>query len=498
MSTLSINGSLLSPIQKRAVFKIAVELVKADKKIHSKEISVLDWLTTALDLSQQELDLVHYTSLAIAVESIKELDDRGLSEVLDLFNAIMKVDSDIDFEESLLLSSIMMSCSRESRGWASIISATELNSNVSERQIVYLEKEECDEAHRVLDDRYDNLLISKAFGDIGFQFFYLPNVLTDLGLKKECSANKFSLLQKSMEYLMPAGDKVKIENLENSLESFNTDKFFRVVASSLNLEPDFFPFRAFLLMKVRDSVILDDDNTIKNAVDFFCLDISSDVKKRILEFVANFDEQTYTLPYEGYYKILYDYFSSESKINSDIIIDSSYNFRLANLDNARVLFESAPQSKTLYLLLLHEGKKGVAQDVFIKAVEYLRNHESANDGLLDIEAFKKTLADIGTDWAKLIYNTISIYQTVSTKDEQKVGFLDYICSILSHRSSLKTYVNKGFSSISGLAWPEQYFIKFDKNYNTYSVTASTSLFHVCSIAGSISPISSSGLWKKLL
>ena len=63
---LSILASC-SPLQKRSVLKIAIEVVKADNKIHSKEISVLDSLQDKLGLAQEELDLVHYTPLSDAV-----------------------------------------------------------------------------------------------------------------------------------------------------------------------------------------------------------------------------------------------------------------------------------------------------------------------------------------------------------------------------------------------------------------------------------------------
>lgn len=504
MSSFSFHE--FTAVQKRAVFKIAIELVKADNRIHSKEISVLDKLQAGLDISQQEVDMTHYSSLSEAVAAIREMPEEQVEAILDLFKGIMKVDSDIDFEENLLLSAIIMSCHKESRPWAAIISSTDPGVEISGKQIVYLEKSTCRQTHAVLDDKYDNLLISKAFGDIGFNFFYLPNVLEDLGLRSDdgnVPSGKFSLLQKSMGYLMPAGDKLKVDNLESALESFDTGTFFKVVTSRLNLEPDLFPFNSFLLVKIRDSVVLDDDNAVHNSADFFCLDISTDVKKRILEFVSKFDEQTNMLPYEGYYKLLYDYFSSESKINSDIIIDRDFNLCLENLDNEKVQFESAPQSKTLYLLLIHAGKAGISQDCFIKAVEYLKSVNAdvlnnAEDAVFDIEAFKRSLLHMDAQWAKVIYNTVTIYQTISTKDEQRANYLTYISSILGHRSSLKTYVNKGFAAISSLAKPEQYFIQFSKEYNSYSVAICPSVFHIVDNQGLIHNFSESSLWESLI
>lgn len=493
--------SSLTPLQKRSVFKIAVDMIKADNKIHSKEISVLDKLQSSMRLTQEEMDMVHYITLADAVNSLRDLELEIAEELIGIFSGIMKVDSDISFKENLLLTAVVMSCSKESKDWVHVMTSTATENKVSDSQIVYLEKEHCDKAHKVLDDRYDNLLISKAFADIGLQMFYLPAVLGDLGLRggeeKEAS-RRFGLVQKSLGYLMPSGNKNKVENVEHILDSFDTATFFKVVMTGLNLSPDLFPFDSFLLIKVRDSVILDDMNNGKETVDFLCIDISQEVKKRILAFVSNFTEHSFMLPYDGYYKMLFDHLSSESKITSSILLDSEMCFCLENLDGMKVNFESSPQARTLYLLLLFYQKAGISQIVLNEAVNYLQTKadELYPADNFSIEAVKANLLNINTDWSRLIFNTITIYQSISTKDEQKPKYLSYIGSILNHRSSLKTYVNKGFSDIPGLANPEQYHIKFDKEFNIYHLPISSSLFYT-NEGGQRLPLTASPLWCAL-
>lgn len=494
--------SPLSPTQKRAVFKIAVDLIKADNRIHSKEISVLDRLLENLNLNQEELDMIHYLTLAEAVRTLKELEEGQIKELLDLFNSIMRIDSDISFKENLLLTAVTMASSYDSKDWVHIISSSTTEIPVSDTQIIFLEKEYSHETHEVLDDKYDNLLISKAFNDIGLQFFYLPSILGDLGKKEKTASDetkRYGLLQKSMNYLIPAGNKSKVENIESILDTLDTRTFFKVVLSGLNLIPDFFPCSSFLMIKVREGFVLDDRNNPKEVIDFLCIDISTKVKKRILSFVSHFSEQTLVLPYEGYYKILYDHLSSESKITSSILVDGEMHFRLENLDNLKIVFESSPQARTLYLLLLFYGKQGISQSVMNSAVEYLQSSSLAEicpDGAFNLESIKLHLLKLDTDWSRVIYNTITIYQDISTKDEQKYSFLSYICSILNHRSSLKTYVNKGFSEIEGLAKQEQYNIIFDKEFSVYRIDAGVSLFF-CEQDKKRIPLSKSILWENL-
>lgn len=79
MKSIDMNTGLsglarCTPVQKRSVIKIAIELVKADNRIHSKEISILDSLQRGLGLTQEELDLIHYATLADSVAAVRGMD----------------------------------------------------------------------------------------------------------------------------------------------------------------------------------------------------------------------------------------------------------------------------------------------------------------------------------------------------------------------------------------------------------------------------------------
>ena len=491
LDSINLNGT-----QRRAVMKLAVELVKADDRIHSKEVSVLDELQSNLRLEQSELDLIHYLSLESAVDCLKNLDEQSTKTIINLFNEIMRSDNDIDFEENLLLSSISMSCDNDSRDWCGIISAEVPESEVPERQIVFLESKTSEAAHLVLDDKYDNLLISKAFSDIGIELFYLPDILREFCRHLE-GDDKFGLLKRSMEYLVPAGDKVRSGNLKKSLASLDTRTFYHLILSRFNIAPDRIPYQVFLLIKIRDSHILDDSDTMRRTVDFLCIDLSFEVKKRILTFVSRFDEKRDLLSYKGYYKFLYDYLSAEAKFTNPISINSKGDFTLESGDTIR--FKSAPQAKTFYLLLLSRGDKGISQADFNKAVSFLKelniNDYLTSTGDFDLPRFKEILAVKDDEYARMILDTIAIYRSFSTKDSGRKDFLEYVQSILLHRSSLKTYINTGFASARKLANPEHYLVRFAPDTKTYSVSVSPSLFTVTSEGSSSIPLTDSPLWK---
>ena len=491
----------MTPIQKRALLKIAIELVKADNKIHSKEVSVLNELQEHLGLSQEELDLIHYIPLSDAVSVIKQMNESEVTAILDVLNSIMRVDSDVDFEENLLYAAVTTSCFPGSAHWANIISVPDLNVDLSDRQIVFLEKSYADGAHRVLDDKYDNLLISKAFGDIGLHLFYLPNVLDDLGLAGNDPYGRFGLLQQSLGYLMPAGDMIKIDGLKESLKSFDSETFFKVVISRFGLSPDSFPFQAFLLIKIRSGVVLDDENTMHHSTDFFCMDISNDVKHRILTFVSFFGDDSYLLPYEGYYRILFDYFSSESKMNSEVCLDRDFHFTLPSFGGKCISFESSPQARTLFLLLLKFGQDGINQETFRSSINYLKSPAAlkyVRENDFDLDGFMACLLDGKDKWRKVIFDTIHIYQSVSTKDEHHPRFLSYITSILLHRSTLKTYLNQGFDDVQELSDKQMYYVLFDKKTDTYRVGIDLSMFLIEEGGLCPVPLSESKFWRFLI
>lgn len=491
----SIN---LGGTQRRAVMKLAVELVKADDRIHSKEVAVLDELQSMLGLEQEELDLIHYLSLENAVECLNDLDEDSTERVTGLFKDIMCSDNDIDFEENLLLSSISMSCGIGSRDWCRILSTGAPESEVPEKQIVFLESKVSEAAHLVLDDKYDNLLISKAFGDIGIEFFYLPDIVREF-VKNLEEDDRSGLFQRSMEYLVPAGDKIKLNHLKESMATLDTGTFYHLILSRFNIAPERIPYPAFLLTKIRDSHILDDSDTMRRTVDFLCINLSSEVKKRILAFVSRFDERRDLLSYKGYYRFLYDYLSSEAKTANPITINAKGDFILESGDIIR--FKSAPQAKTLYLLLLSRGGKGISQADFNKAVSFLKaldiNEYLTTSGDFDFPRFNEYLAGKADEYAHLILDTITIYSTLSTKDCRKKNYLEYIQSILQHRSSLKTYINTGFASARKLANPELFMVRFDIEALTYSIPASPSLFTSSLEGSSTVPMTDSPLWKAI-
>ena len=480
----------LTYLNKLAVLRIAVDLVKADSRIHGDEISLLASLQEKFALSQDDLDRIHYITLQQAVSSLKELDVFSAEQVVRILEDIMCADNEIDYEENILLTAVFMSISPRSREWCDVLSVSNVMDETSLRQVLYLESSPCPEAHELFSDKYDKLLITKSFNDMGLDFFYLPDVLKE---NPDTLNSTVNLLRQAMRYLVPSGNG-RIDDVD--VTSFSSEGFFYFLLSRYRIELKSLRSQSFLLFKVRDSYSLDDDNNLTKGVDFFVIDMSSDVKSRIYSFISRFDQKSNQIPYEGCYKILCDYLSSASKNVSRILVDESYGFSLMDSNRTRIIFESSPQTRAFYLLLLRYGASGVSQDTFEEALRMLRDLPDTEDFCMS--DFLSRMVSMRTDASVLIYNAYVIYSVVSGKETSSRKFLGYIESIFRNRSSLKNYANKGFSELEKLADVDMFSISFDASAKTYSIAAGLQSFRICSMSVSEAPLDKADFWLRLL
>ena len=280
------------------------------------------------------------------------------------------------------------------------------------------------------------------------------------------------------------------------IASFSPEGFFYFLLSRYRIDLKYLKSQSFLLFKVRDSYSLDDDNNLTKGVDFFVISMDADVKSRIYTFISRFDKQNNQIPYEGCYKILCDYLSSASKNVSRILVDESYGFSLMDSNRTRIIFESSPQTRAFYLLLLRYGASGVSQDTFEEALRMLRDLPDTEDFCMS--DFLSRMVSMRTDASVLIYNAYVIYSVVSGKDTSSRKFLGYIESIFRNRSSLKNYANRGFAELEKLADVDMFSISFDASAKTYSIAAGLQSFRTCSMSVSEAPLDKADFWLRLL
>ena len=464
---------------------LAVDLAKADRQIHAGEVSILNECQRELGMADDELEMIHYMSFQECISALEPLSKDRKDEIIACYEKIIEADVDVDVRERILLSAIRMALSENSRRWTRILSVSGVETDCSSNQILYLEKKKCASSREVLDDDFNNLLLTKALNEVGLQLFYIPRV------KKFIDVD---LLCKSMDYILPSGPRSSVADLD----SVDAASLFGAFCSTYRLSPGTVDFDAFLMLKLQEGEMLNDEGALTRSMDFICIDVSSDLKDRVAYFVSLLDAPGNTLSYDGYYRLLYDHLMSASSVVSKIFIDEKFGFYLTDADNQKLRFESAPQAKALYLLLLRYGASGISQECFEDALALLDAFKAESDGgQWDYMAYRNTLSATPSPASRLLLNIMTVYAMISTKNPENESFLNYIQTIIRQRSALKNYIAGGFSSVTHLLDRDTYGVQFNQATKSYCLTVDVSLISI-EENGAVIPLTESGLWNSLV
>ena len=107
----------------------------------------------------------------------------------------------------------------------------------------------------MLDDDFNNLLLTKALNEVGLQLFYIPRV------KKFIDVD---LLCKSMDYILPSGPRSSVADLD----SIDAASLFGAFCSTYRLSPDTVDIDAFLMLKLQEGEMLNDEGALTRSMDF--------------------------------------------------------------------------------------------------------------------------------------------------------------------------------------------------------------------------------------
>jgi len=456
----------LSSIQKRAIFKIAVDLVKADYQIHGNEVDFLEQLQRKYAVPADDLDLIHYMTLQEATSVVSGMDAPEKADVCSMFRQIVSADNDIDFRESILLSAILLQLESGSSGCVKIITTLDSNAEYVNDQLVYLEEKECTQARGILKDPYENLLMTSILSKMGLQLFYLPDVVNSLDASS-AEGHSAEILQKSIEYMVPLSFGMERPELRESLKMLDIPMFTQLICSNYRIDAASLGMSAYVMLNINEGYVLDDEANKHRCLDMLCIDVSDNLKERILDLVRLLSKPQYAISYKGYYKVLYDFLSLENKVNSGLLVDESLNFVFDDWRKTPLNFKSAPQCKTLYLLLLFYSPTGISQTIWAAAESLLGRMDSWN--LQDEMDVRLRLMQCHSEAADLIANIMLLYNTFAHHDCSVSKMLQYVRSIIVHRSSLKNYINNAIDAATAVSDKEQYRVVYLPESKSYAV-----------------------------
>ena len=478
--------------QKRALFKIAMDLVKIDNQIHGNEILAIEQLQKRFQISLEDIDLAHYMTLEQAINSLLRLSTAERAELIAILRNLISIDNEIDGRENILLSAIQISLDEQYKSYASILSAMDALADRADNQLIYLELRRSPQIRAFLDNPYEFILLNNILAELGLHFFYLPEVIRQLSSQQNGDVSQLEMLCKSLEYMVPSGSKTDLEQIRTSVEHLDITTFSQFVCTHYHVHPT---SQACLLIAVQDENVLDDDSQSHRCTDYLCLDVTQDIKQRLLTFIQILNHTHFSISYHGYYKALFNFLSSERKINSSILITPKRDWALIDCNNKILTFTSAPQAKSLYLLLIKYGLSGINHSLWSEAANIIT--EMAKIAWTQDEEMKKWLLDRHSDSANLVYNMLTIYQFFSNRDIPCLRMIEYLQSIIAHKSSLKNYINNAISEVVELANKEQYQVCYNAETRSYYTLLEAKMVYIATSTENTS-LCNSALWKSLI
>lgn len=499
MKIADINFSL---IQKRAFLKIAMELVKIDNLFHCNEMDIISFLEKECNVQTNDIEMIHYLSMSQAINVLKQLDHAGINEIINVFEKIISSDNNIDTKENILLSSIKMALLPEYSKWVSIISIDDATSDCNQNQLAYIEKVFNRNCHSFFNNDYELLHFKTELKKAGITLFYLPAELNNIkSFWLKINDRNSSALNHSLNFITPPDNYYDSSNILTNLNSIDHIAFYNTLILHYKIIPDLINSNSFLLLKIKNGDILDDNGNIHNYSDFLIISLDENIKQRITDFLSILTKPDLFIPVDGYYKVLYEYINKKSQMLGTVEIDNNFQLFFKNINSERIIVKSHPQSCALYFLLLKYGKLGLSSNTFNNALLFLENLKKDTHNKKNYFNSDSLLCDLlkhNDKESVMLYNLITIYSTLSTKNVNSVDFIDYIIKIIKHRASLKNYINTAFRSLQENNNCNDFKITYDPEYKTYYVKADISLFKTKKTDKSNSiPLTESNLWNRL-
>lgn len=354
---------------KTALAKVLSDLVQCDGIVNQGEIYFLQKIYEVLGITATSRKKATTLSLSDAVNILKTLGNREKTTILRLFQTLSLSDDALHPNESLLITSLLLSIDielPETQGIkAYFVSIPNLNFD-TRNAVLYVESKYDKAMNDSIMRDYDP--ICKLLNDADREFFYLPVVLRDLGGKRA------TFLQ-ALSYIEPTLSNEQLNQIDSRLDLMDSAFLSKEIflnylnTNGLNINRPAFFFRIGdkNTNRQQDFLILEIENEPLATLQHFLRlrDIIVNLKpkepthtdKRLLQMMEFMDNSTEkdALNYTGFHKILIDtilkYTGSHEA--SRLYVTKHGDLFLTDRNNAEVKMPAL--AKALYILfLLHE------------------------------------------------------------------------------------------------------------------------------------------------
>lgn len=344
----------MKAIERAAISRVLIDLIKADKVIDSREMDLYRELKTNFSITRRDEIEAYGMSLSKAVQIISEMDSGVVADLLGTFEDMTVSDGFCAREEALLM--LMLNyCLSDNGIDCDVISTVIEESWFDERQVLYVESHYAKEINFAISSNHR--AISRELKLCGLDFVYLPQVV------HHYITTPRQLLNEVVTMLSPSLSEKAIDELLTKIKLFKTDNFcveqlhhklgfkeladtapalmFRISQSRVKDTI----FTNFLRIELTPNVL----DIIQKLVDTF---LSYNGSDRII--VSHKKDEEGNFLYNGFYRQIFEILLLQKAIQCHLLIDfvhSTISFPEIDV----VLNSLHRKEKTLYTLFIYEA-----------------------------------------------------------------------------------------------------------------------------------------------
>ena len=355
---------------KTALAKVLSDLVQCDGIVNQGEIDFLQQVYSVFNITSASRKKATQLSLSEAVRILKSLGNHEKTAILRVFQQLSLSDDNLDPNESLLLTSLLLSIGielPETEGInANFVSIPNLNFD-TRNAVLYIEPTFDKATNKSIERDYKD--ICELLQQTQREFFYLPKVIRDLESKKTTFRNTVS-------YIEPLLSEAQLDLIDSKLTELDSVTLSKEVflnflnANGLRISrPSFFmkignmkpgTYQDFLIIEIGDNPLHTLERVIYLNANIMNIQppVSNEKEKRFIQRITlkpNL-EQKDELKYTGFHKIILDIllkYNGSHEV-SRLFVSSRGDLFLTDRNNAEVKMPAL--CKALYIFFLfHEN-----------------------------------------------------------------------------------------------------------------------------------------------
>ena len=344
----------MKAIERAAITRILIDLIKADKVIDSREMDLYRELKSKFSIVRRDEIEAYGLTLSKAIHIIKEMEPGIVSDLLGTFEDMTISDGFCAREEALLMLMLHFCLSEENID-CDVISTVIEESWFDERQVLYVESHHAKEVNFGISSNHR--AISRELKLCGLDFVYLPQVV------HHYITTPRELLNEVVTMLSPSLSESAIAELLTKIKLFKTDSFcveqlhHKLGFEELSDTPPALMFRIGQ-SRVKDKIFT---NFLRVELDPNVLDIVHRLVDTFLDYngsdriiISHKKDEKGSFLYNGFYRQIFEILLLQKAITCHLLVDFVHGtISFPEIDV--VLRSLHRKEKAFYTLFIYEA-----------------------------------------------------------------------------------------------------------------------------------------------